>query len=128
VRLFREEAPPAPPGEPPVAFDVDYERRIVAEAEARRAGATGQSAASDTVRARVQAYTEAAQQHVRPGVSEEDARLAVAMVGPDAAPQVAEFATSCAQLRGMGFPAEVVCGALLYTRDIEQAASRCLTG
>ena len=128
MRLFREEAPPAPPGEPPVAFDVEYERRIVAEAEARRASATGKSAASGALLARVTAFTEAAQQHVRPGVSDEDARLAMAMVGPDAAPQVTEFAASCAQLRGMGFPAEVVCGALLFTRDLEQAASRCLTG
>jgi hypothetical protein len=128
VRLFREEAPPAPPGEPPVAFDVEYERRIAAEAEARRSSAAGPSAASDALRARVQAFAEAAQQHVGPGVSGEDARLAVAMVGPDAAPQVVEFATSCAQLRAMGFPAEVVCGALLHTKDLEQAASRCLTG
>jgi hypothetical protein len=40
---------------------------------------------------------------------------------------VLEFASNCAQLRGMGFPAEVVCGALLQTdNNLESAASRCL--
>jgi len=128
VRLFREEAPPAPPGEPPVAFDVEYERRIVADAEARRASAAGPNTASDALLARVQAFAEVAQQHVRPGVSGEDARLAVAMVAPDEPQQIAEFAQRCAQIRALGFPAEVVCGALLHTDDLEQAASRCLTG
>ncbi len=107
-----------------MAFDVEYERRIVAEADARRTSAAGPSAASDALLARVQAFAEAAQ-HVGPGVSGEDARLADAMVGPDSA---VEFATNAAQLRAMGFPAEVVCGALLHTKDLEQAASRCLTG
>lgn len=111
-----------------MAYDVEYERRIVAEAEARRASAAAPSAASDALLARVQAFAELAQQHARPGVSGEDARLAVAMVGPDSAQQAVEFAANCAQLRAMGFPAEVVCGALLHTQDLEQAASRCLTG
>jgi hypothetical protein len=52
VRLFREEAPPAPPGEPSTTVDVDYERNIVAEA--RGAGAAGVSAASDALAAKVQ--------------------------------------------------------------------------
>jgi hypothetical protein len=126
VRLFREEAPPAPPGEPSTTVDVDYERRIVAEAEARGGGAAGSSAASEALAAkvqvcdahqhsstatvaprpdwlrvaRVQAYAEAAERHVRAGVSAEDARLAVAMVGDDAAPTKARASTSSASSRG----------------------------
>ena len=43
--------------------------------------------------------------------------------------QVLDFAVNCAQLRGMGFAPEVVCGALLQTdNDLESAASRCLSG
>jgi hypothetical protein len=52
--LFAEEAPPAPPGEPPTAFDVSHERRIIAEAETRRAGAAGSGAAGDALLAKVQ--------------------------------------------------------------------------
>jgi hypothetical protein len=106
--------------------DVDYERRIVAEAEARGGGAVGSSAASEALAAkvqvcaahqhsgstatvaprpdwlraaRVQAYAEAAERHVRAGVSAEDARLAVAMVGDDAAPTKARASASSARSR-----------------------------
>ena len=74
-------------------------------------------------------FAEAAEQHVRPGVSAEDARLAVAMLGAaEGSAQVIEFASNIAALRGMGFPAEVVCGALLQDNELERAASRCLAG
>ncbi len=145
ARAFLERAPPAPPGEPPVAVDVTYERRILADAEAH--GAAGSSAAGDALLARVQAFAEAAERHARAGLSAEDVRLAVAMVGDSgkartaakhaggpcadvrAASQVAEFAGNIAKLRGMGFPPEVVCGALLQCdNDLERAASRCLSG
>ncbi len=62
VRLFKEEAPPAPAGQPPVAVDTEFERRIVADA--RRASSTSgfeePSAASQALQAMVQVVPRAA--------------------------------------------------------------------
>lgn len=124
VRLSREDTPPPPPGGPPSAFDVQHERSVLAEVEARRDTET--AAAGEALLATIESFSEPAERLARPGVSSEDLRLAVAMVGSDG-PAALEFATSVAQLRQLGFPAEVVCGALIDSESLEAAASRCLS-
>lgn len=70
------------------------------------------------------AFGTLAERLVRPGVSVEDARLAVAMLGQDAPLQRAvDFAAAVSTLRAMGFPADRICGALLLQGTLEGAAT-----
>ena len=119
VRLVRDaESPAAPTVPPPAPLDVEWERRLVADAASCSPPLPGASIREDR---QAQAASGAEAQD-GPQSSSEDWRLAVALVGEKHAPG---FASSLSQLRGMGFGAEAVCGALLECDgDADRAANR----
>lgn len=120
VRLLREESAPAAPTVPPPApLDVEWERRLVADAASCSAPLPGASI-REVLQAQAASSVEA-QDGPQDG-PQEDLRLAVALVGEKRAPG---FATSLSQLRGMGFDTAAVCGALLESEgDPDRAANR----
>ena len=122
VRLLRDDSPAAPSGHPAAAsqLDVEWERRLVADA-----GNTTSEPNAASIREVLQSLAVVPPEttaSLQQGSSLEDLRLAVALVGPQRAPA---FAGHLAQLRGMGFSAASVCGALLESDgDADRAANR----
>jgi hypothetical protein len=55
VRLFREEAPPAPPGQPSGAADTELERQVLARGRERRSDGAEPASAEAVIRSTLQA-------------------------------------------------------------------------
>jgi len=122
VRLLRDEAVPAPPGQPAVAVDVDFERRLVTATQIVEEQANAQLLAA------LQDQLAASDALLQPGsgATLEDVRLAAAMVGLDSEKAPA-FAGNIAKLRAMGFAQPTACGALLAAENNVEAALDRLT-
>lgn len=121
MRLFRDEAPPAPQGQPSGPTDTEFERHVLSRSRQRGSdGGTEPPKAEAVILATVQAHERVnADSLLSQGVTAEEARLATALVSDEAL----AFALNIGKLRAMGFSLDSVCGALLQTNnDLERAS------
>lgn len=110
------------------SFDFDLERRLTSDSSRSQSNYAAQASTSQIT----DPFSRILQHFVEQGLSREEVTLALAaqkgrLEGQDV--QVADFCKAFKALKSMGFPPDVIAGALIvHANDLQAATDACLAG